>query len=410
LRARTLRRLRWLLPNRGQTGFSPTELPPPPPAAGSGAPDYLVWAVIDWHFRLQRPQHLAREISKAGRRVFYVSCNLIDDPAPGFRIEPLDSKGCLYQVFLKASGAPAIYFEEPSRLVDRQLKDGMRMLMEWAKIDDTVSLIEHPFWFGAAREASPGRLIHDRMDFHEGFETFSKELVVAEQDLMRAADLTIVSSEWLDQDTARYTDRRLLLRNAGEYTHFCEPPGNVYRDPEGRRVIGYYGALAGWMDLNLVAAIATSFADCLILLIGHDQYKVAKKLTRFRNVRLPGEVPYAELSRYLHGFDVCILPFRKIPLTLATNPVKVYEYLSAGKPVVAVDLPEMEQFGDLVILAGDESEFLSGIAICLEERCASGTIDRRRAFAKNQTWSQRAATLMASVESRSADLSEQSAS
>jgi glycosyltransferase involved in cell wall biosynthesis len=109
-------------------------------------------------------------------------------------------------------------------------------------------------------------------------------------------------------------------------------------------------------------------------------------------------LPYAELPRYLHGFDVCILPFKVIPLTLATNPVKVYEYLSAGKPVVAVDLPEMAQFGDLVTLAGDATAFLRGIAGCLDEPRDCGQAARRRAFAKNQTWTQRAATLMASVE------------
>ncbi|MCQ3825395.1 glycosyltransferase, partial [Streptococcus agalactiae] len=78
-----------------------------------------------------------------------------------------------------------------------------------------------------------------------------------------------------------------------------------------------------------------------------------------------GEVPYATLPYYLHGFDVCIVPFHITALTLATNPVKVYEYLSAGKPVVSVDLPEMQQFGTLVQVGHDGTAFIAAITRAL---------------------------------------------
>jgi glycosyltransferase involved in cell wall biosynthesis len=397
LRVRVSRLLRWVRPALGRPGAVPSATQRPLPA--SSLPDYIVWAVIDWHLRIQRPQHLALELARSGRRVFYVSCRLVDESVPGFRVEPLDGEGRLFQIFFQVRNAPQIYSASLQEAGQDQLRDGIRMLLDWGEIVEPISLVEHPFWFGAARSVPGGHLIYDRMDLHEGFGTFSEGMGEAERELMSVADLTIVSSAWLDEDSARYTERRMMLRNAGEFEHFAPLPEAPVRDTAGRRIIGYYGAIAGWMDLDLVEAVAARFSDCLIMLVGHDQCRASSRLRRFRNVRLTGEVPYDQLPRFLHGFDVCILPFKVIPLTEATNPVKIYEYLSAGKPVVAVDLPEMSIFGDLVHLASGRREFLEAIAVGLAEPADSPQRRRRRWFSERQTWAHRAALLIAEVES-----------
>jgi glycosyltransferase involved in cell wall biosynthesis len=95
-------------------------------------------------------------------------------------------------------------------------------------------------------------------------------------------------------------------------------------------------------------------------------------LSSCANVRLTGEKPYAELPQWLAGFDVCLIPFRITELTLATNPVKAYEYLSAGKPVVSVGLPELQQFGDLVYRAQDSDDFIAQVSRALAEAAACG--------------------------------------
>jgi hypothetical protein len=181
-----------------------------------------------------------------------------------------------------------------------------------------------------------------------------------------------------------------VIRNAGEFEHFRDPPAEVFRDPKGRQVIGYYGAIADWFDLALVRRVAEDNPGALVVLVGHDTAGARRALGDLPNVELVGEVPYSKLPYWLHAFDVCMLPFRIIPLTLATNPVKLYEYLAAGKPVVTVDLPEMAQFGELVETAADAGDFLRRVRRVLATPTDLELVRRRQAFAAEQTWLHRA--------------------
>jgi GT2 family glycosyltransferase len=112
-----------------------------------------------------------------------------------------------------------------------------------------------------------------------------------------------------------------------------------------------------------------------------------------------GEVSYTQLPYYLYAFDVCLLPFKVVDLTLATNPVKAYEYLSALKPIVAVDLPEMAQFEDLVYVAPDTASFIAAIYNILNQAEPKKLLQKRKAFAQMQTWQHRAHALIQCVES-----------
>ena len=361
-------------------------------AANPERPDVLVWAVIDWHFRTQRPQHLASALAGAGHRVFYLSNNLVDSTTPGFRIEPLDDSGRLFQVNLHAAGAPEIYDAAPNGQTIADLRRSIGEVMQWADSDGGLCIVQHPFWLDIATAVPGSALLYDCMDHHAGFENNAPAVIEAEKRLTAGADLLIVTSDWLDRELADANPHRVLIRNATDYGHFHERPRRVHRDPRGRRVIGYYGAIAEWFDVELVRKVAERFADCVVLLIGHDTIGAAAALSGLGNVEFTGEVPYDELPFYLHGFDVALLPFRVIELTMATNPVKVYEYLSAGKPVVAVDLPETAQFGELIHGARGHEAFLDAVSLALDESRGGDErhAEARRAFAREQTWAHRA--------------------
>ena len=375
---------------------SPSDLPGPDGLAGialasvaEGLPDVFVWSVIDWHFRFQRPQHLARALARKGHRVFYLSNNFHDAAEPGFRLEPLDDAGRLFQVHLNLAGRPPIYFGLPAEGQVEALRGGLAKLLAWTQSTSSVSLVQHPYWLELVRAVPAARVVYDCMDHHGGFENNAPAIVEAEARLVADADLVIVTSAWLEAEVGPRARAVAMVRNAGEYDFFHRRPDKVFADEQGRRVIGYYGAIAEWFDLDLVRAVATAHPGALVLLVGNDTAGAGAALADLPNVRLTGEVPYADLPYWLHGFDVCLLPFKVIPLTLATNPVKVYEYLAAGKPVVSVDLPEMAQFDGRVQVAGDHDAFVAAIGAVLAAGPDEGA-QARQAFAAEQTWAHRA--------------------
>jgi hypothetical protein len=92
----------------------------------------------------------------------------------------------------------------------------------------------------------------------------------------------------------------------------------------------------------------------------------------------------------LRGFYVGLSPRRILPLTEAMNPVKLYEYLSAGRPVVAFYLPELWQFGELVYSARTAEALLEAVGTASAEPRDAAIVARRRNFAAQQTWSERA--------------------
>jgi glycosyltransferase involved in cell wall biosynthesis len=315
--------------------------------------DVVCLSIIDWDFRFQRPQQLMTRFADAGRRVLYVRRG--DGPI-------VEKRAGIYELSAKdLDVAP-----------------------------DAIVIVQHPSWWPVAKRL--GRpIVYDCMDDHAGFTT---EVADAdERALMSGAALVVVSSSALERKVLKYAANVLLLRNACDYDHFAATP----RAGGPRPVIGYYGAISDWFDVELVAALAARRPDWDLLLIGATYGANVLPLTALPNVTMPGEQPYEELPRWLGVMDVAIIPFRRIALTEATNPVKVYEMLAAGKPVVSVPIPEVVVLAPLVRLASDVDAFEREIDAALRED-DDAAIDARRAFAREQTWAQRYTVLAAAID------------
>ncbi|WP_288842425.1 glycosyltransferase [uncultured Deefgea sp.] len=356
----------------------------------SACPDVLFFGVIDWHLRFQRPQQLAIGFAKMNHRVFYISSELRDASEPGFSFEKIGDEGQVYQLWLHVKGAKSIYLALADESLQNQINLSIGLVHQWLGYTQSLSIVQHPFWTRAAQSVPKSSLIYDCMDHHAGFENTAKEIADEENLLMQISDLVVVTSSWLEDVATKWNRNVAVVRNAGDYHHFSSKPTKIYKDSKGRKILGYYGAIAEWFDVDLVKELADSFPDALILLIGADTANVQSKLSDCNNIQFIGEVPYSELPFYLYSFDVCLLPFKVIELTLATNPVKVYEYLGAGLPVVSVELPEIKQFDSLVYTAKNATEFIEQCGAALFELAPSALYEKRRNFASIQTWSARA--------------------
>ncbi len=163
-------------------------------------------------------------------------------------------------------------------------------------------------------------------------------------------------------------------------------------------VIGFFGLLEAWTDLELLSYLARSRPQWTFLLIGRAAIDVSV-LRSLPNVILPGPQPHETLPQWAKAFDVAIVPLRQNEQVRHSNPLKVREYLAAGKPVVSVPIPEVERFADCVGIARTHEEFLAKTEDALKTDSTEQRAARLRAVA-GMTWEARVDEALGIVQDR----------
>ncbi|HSH91659.1 MAG TPA: glycosyltransferase, partial [Ramlibacter sp.] len=365
-----------------------------------GAFTAIVFPVIDWHFRIQRPQHLARELGRQGHRVLYLSttferasgpaaCRLLGSPSPNVHLVQLPLAG----------PAPNIYEDLLSVEQATELAGALAWLQQAAGLGPLVSLVDLPFWRSVATRLPANLIVYDCIDFHAGFSTNTGVMLNEEEGLLRDCDLLVTTSTRLAQLMQAKAPGKphVLVRNGTEVDHFATVPETLKVRRDGRPVVGYFGAISEWFDMEMVINAARERPGWRFILVGSTFGCDVTQAKKVPNIEFTGEVPYAELPGWVHGFDVCVIPFILNELTSCTNPVKVYEYLSAGKPVVATRMPELEAISEQVYLASDNADFVKQLDRALEDSSDSGAAVGRREWAAGHSWRARADQLSAAV-------------
>ena len=152
-------------------------------------------------------------------------------------------------------------------------------------------------------------------------------------------------------------------------------------------LIGFFGSVGSQLDIELIAQTARDRPGWQFVLLGMISTDIAM-LRSLPNVMLPGPVPYHTLPSWARAFDVCIAPYVQNQQMLNANPLKIREYLATGRPVVAIWLPETEQFADVVRLVRQRDEFAGAIEAALAEGIEANQA-RRLAAVRDSTWEAR---------------------
>lgn len=369
--------------------------------------DVIVLPIIDWDFRYQRPQQLARGFAKAGHRVFYLTVSFEPTEEPAESQPTLRRVGDgIVEMRLPAEPGLNIYKQPPSEKTLQAWLEHFSGLRHRFGISEAICVAELPSWRSLAlalRSRFGYRVVYDCMDRHSGFSTNEQLALQEEQALVRESDLVIATAQLLFDDVRRLNQQCLLVPNAADFEHFSlrwtESPAQIAS--LSRPILGYYGAISDWFDSKLVAHVARARPSWSIVLIGRTFGADLAPLDGLSNVHFVEEQPYEALPAFLHEFDIALIPFKVTPLTEATNPVKFYEYLSAGKPVIATRLPELlmaEQEG-LVELASTASEFVTATERALATNSAA-QFGARQEFARRNTWDERFGKISSAVISR----------
>jgi glycosyltransferase involved in cell wall biosynthesis len=226
---------------------------------------------------------------------------------------------------------------------------------------------------------------------------FPDTLPALEADLCRRADLVVTTSETLCQTRARFNPNTYWIPNGADVEHFATP---ALASPEladiPRPIVGFVGGLSEWVDLELVAQLARQRPLWTFVLVGPIGVDTAP-VQPLANVRLLGSRPYADLPAYLAAMDVGLIPFKRNEVTYHADPIKAYEYLAAGLPVVATDMPALRRMGHVLALAASPDEVLSRIAAALDAGRDAGRA-ARQAEARRHGWAGRFARFEELVE------------
>jgi glycosyltransferase involved in cell wall biosynthesis len=207
-----------------------------------------------------------------------------------------------------------------------------------------------------------------------------------DEDLTRRADQVFVASATL------FAAKQKLNRAVAHSPHgvdvelFQQASTEALPVAEAARnlkhpVIGFFGLIEAWIDLDLIAFLARCRPSWTFLLIGRVAVDLGE-LANMPNVVLVGPQPYEALARWAKAFDVAIIPYRLTEQVLHANPLKLREYLATGKPVVSVSTPEINQFAEYVQIADSREQFLSAIERALTSDSEDDRTRRMRAVAK----------------------------
>ena len=361
-----------------------------PAEAKPGCPDVVVLPVIAWSYRRQRPQQLSAALARRGRRVFYGSLEGEGEPAEPVGVAP----GVM---LLSIAG---VRREDPA---DRKLEavaldralDSLAKARDRFGLHEVAVLVQSPFWAPLAARLADRfgwKVAYDCLDEHAGFAANRPgALGEAEREVVRAADLVLATSEPLLERLRIARPDAFLLPNAADVDAFGAIP-----DPSpdlGRLVVGYAGAVDDWFDFDLVAAAARLRPSWKFEIAGGLEGRRPSPARFPENVVFTGEHPYSDMPGIRARFDAEVIPFRLSALTHATDPVKLYEALAAGRGVVATPMRALASFEKrgLVHFASTPEELVRQLAGAAAAGPAE--VGRRRAFARDNTWDVRAAEL-----------------
>jgi len=237
-------------------------------------------------------------------------------------------------------------------------------------------------------------LVYDCVDEHSAFQGFNPRVVAEmEIDLIKKSNLVFTTAQPLYDDKKQYNEEVYMLRNAADVEHFNKTFSDKTRIPEDivgikGPVLGFIGRIKEWIDLDLLKQVAAHRPDWSIIMVGPVEIDAdINAFKKLNNVYFTGSKSKEELPSYLKKFDVCLNPFRESELSYAVNPLKLYEYLASGKPLVSTPMPEMDMLQGLVEIGQGRQGFIAAV-----ERALADTEEKRQkrlAFSQNNSWEKR---------------------
>jgi hypothetical protein len=293
-----------------------------------------------------------------------------------------------------SSSAPS----RPERWLTPAARELYRQLdrrLDWSR---AVAVVISPVWAPWLAHLPFAQVIYDcidelavhlpRADLLPLFERW-------ENMLLERADAVAVSAVTLgDAINQRFPDKPTRLIQNGvdvdRFQHRAAQHGRPVDLPDTTRpIVGFVGALYEWIDWVLIDQVTAAVTDADFVFVGPWQANAPVDKLRARpHVTFLGPRPYETVPSYMAAFDVCWVPFDRSRISAAANPVKIYEYLALGKPVVTTPVADTDRFDGLLYVGDSIDQIATHLRSALQNPAAQQ--EQRIAFARKNDWRARA--------------------
>ena len=270
--------------------------------------------------------------------------------------------------------APDATFPLNSKLVlNYWLKTNFGSLKQTLKqldfIDVDAIYVDNIFYHGLLDLIRPQKILFRVMDFHSGFPGWRGKVERIASKIAQKADVTFYTAtgllsyiEGLGAKKAEYLPNGIDLSLFQSYKQEKTPPIIPFYDPNSPKVV-YVGSLDKWVDWSLIERMAMELPHFIFDFYGPlSNVNIPSQVKELNNLTFKGAVRHSELPTLFRAYDIGIIPFDTInykALVENINPLKLYEYMAAGLPVVSMHWPEIENIHSKIHLAESAEQFIN---------------------------------------------------
>ena len=319
----------------------------------------IIWrSSFGWNVPLfQRPQHIDRNFSNNNCLVFYEVTTVTDKVKHLKEINPN-----LYLVNFNNTAIKKLLFSELKKV-------NKPKYIQFYSTDCTISLSSLKNYI-----SNGFKIIYEYIDDLSPLLVGTKELPINLKEkynyMLQDTEniFVVVTADEIEKEviSKRGTEKLVFSCNGVDYEHFNCLDDNFDYDKkfisilaDNKPIIGYYGALASWFDYELVKYLASRRPEYNIVLLGikYDDSFDKASLNNFSNIYFLGSKDYSILPNYASKFNVCTIPFLINDITQATSPLKLFEYMALGKPIVTTAMKECQKYKS-VFISNNRDEFV----------------------------------------------------
>lgn len=297
------------------------------------------------------------------------------------------------------NGLPTALFEAGLKAASVMVARSIRSAMQRLGMRDVLYWVSFDVPLGTRLIGKLG----ERMVIYHCFDEIAGEPYIArhgarlEPELMRKSEVVFTTSCMLQKARQEQHPRVHFVPNGVDFAHYARALDPHTRVPDDlaalpRPVIGYLGNFESRIDFELLDQLAAARPDWSLALIGPSKGKYTQKLRtleRHPNVHVLGPRSVSEAPGYLKGFDVALIPFVLSDQTRAIYPLKINEYLAAGRPVVMTPFAPLPEFAAVSWIADGVYDTVSAIEEALGRR-DPGSVSARMELARSNDWDARA--------------------